>query len=70
MNLILRVPPEPFLRDFYIELLEALDRRSELDDDLSTGLEIPCQTARLWSKKVREHAGMEIGIAAADSLDV
>jgi hypothetical protein len=59
MNLILRVPPEPFLRDFYIELIEALDRRSEPDDHLHSGLDISFPTARLWSKKVREHAGLD-----------
>ncbi|HTU51160.1 MAG TPA: hypothetical protein VMF56_11225, partial [Acidobacteriaceae bacterium] len=52
MNLILRVPPEPFLRDFYIELVEALERRSESDNDSTKGLDMSASTACSWSMKV------------------
>jgi len=58
MNLILRVPPEPIFRDFYIDLIEALDRRAEANDEVSTGLDISSSTAHLWANKMREHAGI------------
>jgi hypothetical protein len=58
MNLILRVPAEPFLRDFYFELIEALERRSESEDDISAGVDISSEAARSWSKRIREHAGV------------
>ncbi|MHB1960055.1 MAG: hypothetical protein ACYCO5_13650 [Acidobacteriaceae bacterium] len=56
MNLILRVPPEPSFHNLYIELIEALDARSEADAGQPGGIEISSPTARLWSKEVRRHA--------------
>jgi len=57
MNLILRVPPEPFFRDFYVELIEALDARSCRTGDIP-GLDLSAGTARLWAQKVHDHAGI------------
>lgn len=59
MDLILRVPSEPAFHNYYIELIEALDARSDDDCELDSGLDIPPPTARLWSKKVRAHAGLD-----------
>ncbi len=58
MDLILRVPADQSFHNFYIELIEALDARSEANGDAPTGINISPPTARLWSKKVREHAGI------------
>jgi hypothetical protein len=58
MDLILRVPPEESFHNFYIELIEALDARAEEDGDAHSGIDISPPTARLWVKKVREHAGI------------
>jgi hypothetical protein len=59
MGLILRVPPEQSFHDFYIELIEALDARSERAGDEGPGLDISPPTARKWANKVREHAGIK-----------
>lgn len=58
MGLILRVPADRGFHDLYIELIEALDARSEDDGGDLAGLNVSPGTARRWAEKIRKHSGI------------
>jgi hypothetical protein len=57
MDLIMRVPPKSFLRNFYIEIIEALQAREDNVDDLH-GIDIGPASACQWRLRVEKHSGI------------
>jgi hypothetical protein len=58
MDLILRPPVAPEFHDLYCELSEAVRERSEERETPGKGVLITPTTARIWLKKIHDHAGL------------
>jgi hypothetical protein len=54
MDLVMRVPPQSQLRNYYVELIEALETRSEPSERDSLGIDIPPETALMWAETIRK----------------